>query len=127
MNPQPCIFTRSNSTTPGTQLQTEQRTLISGGGLLTSSVDKCPHMSGIPASTLIEFAASLLAAVGVPRDDAALVATSLIEANLRGHDSHGVMRVIQYVEFVERREIRIGVELRVEHETPALVVCDGQW
>jgi uncharacterized oxidoreductase len=84
-------------------------------------------MSGIPASTLIEFAASLLAAVGVPRDDAALVATSLIEANLRGHDSHGVMRVIQYVEFVERGEIRIGVELRVEHETPALVVCDGQW
>ena len=37
------------------------------------------------------------------------------------------MRVLQYVEFVERGEIRIGVDLRVVQETPALVVCDGQW
>ncbi len=48
-------------------------------------------------------------------------------ANLRGHDSHGVMRLLQYVEFVERGEIRLGVDLRVVQETPALVVCDGQW
>jgi uncharacterized oxidoreductase len=37
------------------------------------------------------------------------------------------MRVLQYVEFVERGDIRIGVDLRVVQETPALVVCDGQW
>jgi hydroxycarboxylate dehydrogenase B len=84
-------------------------------------------MPDIAASTLIEFGTDLLAAAGVPRGDAAMVATSLVGANLRGHDSHGLMRVLQYVEFVERGEIRIGVDLQVEQETPALVVCDGQW
>jgi uncharacterized oxidoreductase len=84
-------------------------------------------MHSIAASTLIEFATDLLAGSGVPRGDAQVVATSLVGANLRGHDSHGVMRVLQYVEFIERGEIRMGVDLRVVQETPALVVCDGQW
>ena len=68
----------------------------------------------------------LLVAARVPRDDALVVATSLVGANLRGHDSHGVMRVPQYVGFIEKGEYRLGVPLQVENETPALVVCDGQ-
>jgi hydroxycarboxylate dehydrogenase B len=84
-------------------------------------------MPDLLASDLTQFGTRLLEAVGVPKDDAALVAMSLVGANLRGHDSHGVMRLLQYIGFVERGEIRIGVELRVEHETPAVVVCDGQW
>ena len=84
-------------------------------------------MPDYPGPILVEFATDLLFAVGVPRGDAAVVATSLVDANLRGHDSHGVMRVLQYVEFVERGEIRLGVDLRVERETPAVIVCDGQW
>jgi hydroxycarboxylate dehydrogenase B len=84
-------------------------------------------MTEFPAPKLIKFAADVLAGAGVPRGDAATVAASLVGANLRGHDSHGVMRVLQYVEFVERGEIKIGVELRVVQETPAIIVCDGQW
>jgi uncharacterized oxidoreductase len=80
----------------------------------------------IGASTLTDFATSLLAAAGVPRDDAGIVATSLVGSNLRGHDSHGVMRIPQYVDFVERGQYRMGVSLEVVHETPALVVCDAQ-
>jgi uncharacterized oxidoreductase len=63
----------------------------------------------------------------VPRDDSVVVASSLVGANLRGHDSHGVMRLVQYIGFIERGEIRKGVPLEVERETPALVVCNGQW
>jgi uncharacterized oxidoreductase len=81
----------------------------------------------IEASLLSEFAGNLLAAAGVPRGEAELVANSLVGANLRGHDSHGVMRIPQYVGFIERGQYRHGVALRVEQETPALVVCDGQW
>jgi hydroxycarboxylate dehydrogenase B len=81
----------------------------------------------LPAPTLADFAARLFRAVGVPEPDAQTVATSLVGANLRGHDSHGVMRVTQYVDFLRRGEYRIGAELRVERETPAVVVCDGQW
>lgn len=84
-------------------------------------------MPTFAAPALTDFAARLLAAVGVPFDDAHLVATSLVGANLRGHDSHGVMRIPQYVGFIERGEYRTGVVLKIEQETPALVVCDGQW
>ena len=84
-------------------------------------------MPTIIAPVLTEFAAGLLAAAGVPRDESEVVATSLVGANLRGHDSHGVMRIPQYIGFLERGEYRSGVDLRVERETPALVVCAGDW
>jgi LDH2 family malate/lactate/ureidoglycolate dehydrogenase len=80
-----------------------------------------------PAAILTDFATRLFEAVGVPHADAAVVASSLVGANLRGHDSHGLMRVPQYVDFLQRGEYQIGVDLLVEHETPAVVVCDGQW
>jgi uncharacterized oxidoreductase len=37
------------------------------------------------------------------------------------------MRIPQYVDFVTRGNYRIGVDLKVEHETAALVVCDAQF
>jgi uncharacterized oxidoreductase len=77
--------------------------------------------------SLIEFSTRVFLALDVPHDDAHLVATSLVGANLRGHDSHGVMRIPQYAGFIERGEYQRGVALRVEHETPVFVVCDGQW
>ena len=84
-------------------------------------------MRTITAKNLTEFAARLLIDAGVPDNDALVVATSLVGANLRGHDSHGVMRIPQYVEFVERGDYRCGVDLEIVQETPALVVCDGHW
>ena len=84
-------------------------------------------MPTIMSLALTEFAASLFRAVGVPGDDARLVAESLVGANLRGHDSHGVLRAAQYVAFLERGDYRVGVPLLIERETPAVLVCDGQW
>lgn len=84
-------------------------------------------MPNFAADTLTEFVTRLFAAVGVPEDDGAIVARSLVGANLRGHDSHGVMRVPQYVDFLKTGAYQIGAALKVEHETPAVVVCDGQW
>jgi LDH2 family malate/lactate/ureidoglycolate dehydrogenase len=81
----------------------------------------------IIAPRLTEFAIELLLATGVPRDESTMVATSLVGSNLRGHDSHGVMRIPQYVDFIQRGEYRYGVALEVVQETPVLVVCDGQW
>ena len=66
-------------------------------------------------------------AAGVAEEQAAVVARSLVGANLRGHDSHGVMRIPQYVGFLERGEYVPDAELKVDHETSALIVCDGQW
>ncbi|MGP0064830.1 MAG: Ldh family oxidoreductase [Isosphaeraceae bacterium] len=84
-------------------------------------------MRTIDATALTGFGTELLIAAGVPRDEAAVVSASLVGANLRGHDSHGVMRIPQYVDYVERGNYRTGVDLEIVQETPALVVCDGHW
>jgi uncharacterized oxidoreductase len=73
------------------------------------------------------FAFQVLTKVGVPQDEATTVARSLVEANLRGLDSHGVMRLPYYVEAIEEGRLRPGAPLNVLHETPVLVVADGDW
>ena len=84
-------------------------------------------MPKLPAPTLLDFATRLFTAVGVPEGDASIVAGNLIGANLRGHDSHGVLRIPQYVDFLRKGDYQIGVPLKVENESPGVVVVDGQW
>src|SRR6059036_3823756 len=50
----------------------------------------------VPAAELERLTAEIFAARHVPRDDADWIAMLLVRANLRGHDSHGVIRVPQY-------------------------------
>lgn len=81
----------------------------------------------IDAATLTDLVARIFVAARVPEPDAIVVARNLVGANLRGHDSHGVMRAPQYLDFLERGEYQIGVDLKVENEAGAVVVCDAQW
>lgn len=84
-------------------------------------------MPTIAAPALTDFAARLFVAAGVPAEDAGTIADNLVGANLRGHDSHGVMRIPQYLGFLEKGQYQTGIELKVERETPAVVVCDAGW
>ncbi len=84
-------------------------------------------MPTFPAPVLIEFVTDLFRKAGVPDRDARIVSESLVGSNLRGHDSHGVMRVPQYVGFLEKGEYKTNVEMKIEHESPAVIVADGQW
>lgn len=74
---------------------------------------------------LTDFAAALFAAEGVLPDEARQVAESLVEANLDGHDSHGVMRIPSYLAMVRRGELVSGAPLCVLRETPAMLWCDA--
>ena len=71
-------------------------------------------MPTFSAAVLTDFVTALFRDVGVSQKDARTVAESLVGANLRGHDSHGVMRVPQYVGFLQRGEYVTGAELVVE-------------
>lgn len=84
-------------------------------------------MPVVAARTLEDFSAQLLARGGLAADEARTVARSLVGANLRGHDSHGVMRIPYYVENVEKREMVSGAALEVIHQTDATVTADGGW
>ncbi|HEX4610378.1 MAG TPA: Ldh family oxidoreductase, partial [Urbifossiella sp.] len=84
-------------------------------------------MPTLSAATLTTYARSLFEAAGVPPEDAAVVARSLVDANLCGHDSHGVMRVPQYIDFLRKGTYQAGVPLTVLNETPAVIAADGNW
>jgi uncharacterized oxidoreductase len=79
------------------------------------------------AATLLDFATRIFTAVGVPEAEALVVAENLVGANLRGHDSHGVLRIPQYVDFLRKGDYQVGVDLEVESESPGVVVVDGRW
>jgi uncharacterized oxidoreductase len=51
----------------------------------------------------------------------------LVSSNLAGHDSHGIIRVPQYYAALQVGIQRGGVPLKIHSESPAVLVCDGQW
>jgi len=79
------------------------------------------------ADRLLSFAAELFRAGGLPADEADAVAAGLVGANLAGHDSHGLIRVVQYLKAVDDGLLRPGVTLNIVKETPSVLVADGQW
>ena len=84
-------------------------------------------MPTFSAEKLTEFATDVLAAGGLSRDEAALVARSLVGANLRGYDSHGVMRMPFYLDRAEKGEVVPGAEFEVLSETGSLLTVDAHW
>ena len=61
------------------------------------SVDAVSGSVLIPATALQSLTERIVRAMGSEADEAAIVATHLVEANLRGHDSHGVGMLPHYV------------------------------
>ncbi|MBW3539172.1 MAG: Ldh family oxidoreductase [Planctomycetes bacterium] len=76
---------------------------------------------------LRELAARILIAAGVTGDDAATIAAELAEANMVGHDSHGVMRLVQYVDYVQRGLIRPDGCFEILRDEPSLLIVDGNF
>ena len=82
-------------------------------------------MPVISANDLTAWAAALLEAANFPRPTADLVADSLVAANLRGVDSHGVQLLPYYVEQVERGDMDPAAEGRVDMESGACLLYNG--
>ena len=84
-------------------------------------------MPTIQESSLVEFTTALFLAAGVGPAEARIVAVSLVEANLRGHDSHGVMRAPFYIQKVQDGSLNPKAHLMVEKESASSIVADGGW
>lgn len=61
----------------------------------------------------------------VPAAVAQRVARSLVLSNLKGHDSHGIFRVIQYVDWLSRGWINPRAELEVLRDDGAILMTHG--
>jgi LDH2 family malate/lactate/ureidoglycolate dehydrogenase len=76
--------------------------------------------------SLRAFSTRVLVASGVPDDDAALVADSLVQADLWGHQSHGVLRLPWYVARLRSGAMSARTEPAVLSDTGPLVLLDGR-
>src|SRR5215213_5394332 len=64
-------------------------------------------------------------AVGTPPDIALAVTESLVEANLAGHDSHGMLRLPWYVRSIRQGTIHADARAAVIRRSGATAVVDG--
>jgi len=81
--------------------------------------------SRIPAAQLAAFIARALAAAGLPAADAEIVAGLMAEADLRGSDTHGVIRLPLYLRRIRAGGINVKPDIRVVSERPSAALVDG--
>lgn len=79
----------------------------------------------VAADELAELAAAVLRGRGVPGDDAALVADSLVTADLWGHQSHGVLRLSWYVSRLDAGTMAAATRPETVVDSGPVVVVDG--
>src|SRR5262249_34343902 len=62
---------------------------------------------------------------GAPPADAQLVCQELVTSSLMGHDSHGVLRIPEYVDQAVRRVIVPGAAITVDQRSSTTAIVDG--
>lgn len=86
-------------------------------------------MSGfhnVQASKLENIVAAILEKNNVPTEEAQVVATSLVDADLRGVSSHGVVRLPIYLTRIQNGVIPAQAEIEIVKETASTAVIDGK-
>ena len=79
----------------------------------------------VDAPALQAFTTEVFTRAGVPPEHAAIEAELLVWANLRGVDSHGVLRIPWYLELLDKGHMNRRPTIRVLKETPATLLVDG--
>jgi len=79
----------------------------------------------IPAARLSAFIARALVAAGLPAADAEIVAGLMAEADLRGSDTHGVIRLPLYLRRIRAGGINVTPNIRVVSDRPSAALVDG--
>ena len=84
-----------------------------------------PNLKSIPAETMKSFAAECLRYMKLKKDDAMLIADSLIQSDLWGHTSYGIMWLSWYGERILSGATRISNEPEWEVDAGGLAVLNG--
>jgi ureidoglycolate dehydrogenase (NAD+) len=79
----------------------------------------------ISKAELSAFVSEIFVAVGLSREHAEQWAKMLVWANLRGTDSHGVIRIPRYIDLVNAGSINPKPDVRVERKDGAAVVLEA--
>jgi uncharacterized oxidoreductase len=81
----------------------------------------------IDSRLLTQLGKDVFVACGAPEGEAAVVADHLVTANLMGYDTHGVIRIPQYLEAVSQGAIVPGAPIAIRRETATTGIVDCGW
>src|SRR5918992_4520411 len=84
-------------------------------------------MPKVAAERLHRIGKALLVAAGAPLDEAEIVMRGSVDANLAGHDSHGIIQIPTYIDRIQAGHIVPGAAWTIVQETPTTTVVDGNW
>jgi uncharacterized oxidoreductase len=84
-------------------------------------------MPTFSAEQLRTIGTAIFSGLGVPVEDAELVSDLLVDANLTGFDSHGMIRLPIYSRGIKMMAVKPGAEIKIVEETPTSAVIDGGW
>ena len=79
----------------------------------------------VQADRLTRIGAALLRAAGASEEEADAVAVGCVNANLAGHDSHGVIAIPTYIDRIKAGHIVPGAKWTIVQESPTTTVIDG--
>jgi LDH2 family malate/lactate/ureidoglycolate dehydrogenase len=79
----------------------------------------------VSSETLLALAQEIFIRVGLGKRDAKIIADHLIEANLRGVESHGLSRIPIYVKRMREGLVNLKGEIGITQETPASALING--
>ena len=81
--------------------------------------------SRVPAARLAAFIARALVAAGLPPEDAETAAGLMTEADLRGSDTHGVIRLPIYLRRIRSGGVNVRPNIRLVRDRPSAALIDG--
>ena len=79
----------------------------------------------VPAAELAAFVARAFIAADLPEVDAETLAGLMVEADLRGSDTHGVIRLPLYIRRIRAGGINVKPKIRVVSDKPSTALIDG--
>jgi LDH2 family malate/lactate/ureidoglycolate dehydrogenase len=79
----------------------------------------------VDSRRLVDFAAAVYQSVSVPRDDAVLLADTLVQADLWGHQSHGVLRLGWYLDRLRNGVMQAITKPEFAVDAGAVALIDG--
>ena len=92
---------------------------------LSDVAARCDRM--VCPSTMEELISELFDRVGCEREEARKIGHLLIRANLRGHDSHGIVRVNRYVNWVSNGTLVPNQHVTILSDVGARLELDGNY
>ena len=104
---------------------------MSGNARISGAASTAVRHAGgqvhVDASAMERLVGAIFERAGCDTVEAHRIAWRLTGANLRGHDSHGVLRARRYLEWMEAGKVLPGRRINVVRETEALAVVDGDY